>query len=162
MISGYASVSSTRHSILKPVAVECAQSLLRTIGTGLWVYQSRHTFLLDIRHFCKDSHWFPAGHGRQFSGCRSNSSVLETNRGQVPGRQMPSHANASGLTASWQIDMVMTAEHSKIDRTELARTVNGWELEGQYLPHVILPRLCSLLYCDRVHFQQGFSNQGRE
>ncbi|KAI0655184.1 ATP-dependent DNA helicase [Cubamyces menziesii] len=34
------------------------------------------------------------------------------------------------IGARYQVDMVMTAEHSKIDRTELARTVNGWELEG--------------------------------
>ncbi|KAI0669791.1 ATP-dependent DNA helicase [Trametes maxima] len=32
--------------------------------------------------------------------------------------------------SGYQIDMVSTAEYSKIDRSELARTVSNWELEG--------------------------------
>ncbi|KAI0651958.1 ATP-dependent DNA helicase [Trametes meyenii] len=32
--------------------------------------------------------------------------------------------------AGYQIDMVSTAEYSKIDRSELARTVSNWELDG--------------------------------
>ncbi|KAI9065831.1 ATP-dependent DNA helicase [Trametes sanguinea] len=33
-------------------------------------------------------------------------------------------------SGTYTVDMVFTAERSKIDRTELARTVNGWELSG--------------------------------
>ncbi|KAI0375106.1 ATP-dependent DNA helicase [Pilatotrama ljubarskyi] len=31
---------------------------------------------------------------------------------------------------TYQVDMVTTAQYSKVDRSELARTINGWELDG--------------------------------
>ena len=36
--------------------------------------------------------------------------------------------------------MVLTAERSGIDRSELARTVNGWEMEGEQFSPLAVPR----------------------
>ncbi len=41
--------------------------------------------------------------------------------------------------------MVMTAERSGIERSELAKTINGWEMDGRFLA-----------VCRREHLINGF------